>query len=59
MNKINKNSKPMKKPTIYKQRPCHADDCDNWVNNPELCQKCLDSSYTVELECEFFEDDKD
>jgi hypothetical protein len=29
----------------YKQRPCNATDCNNWINDPELCKKCLEDFF--------------
>lgn len=34
----------------YKQRPCNATDCNNWINDPELCKKCLEDSFSMELD---------
>ena len=34
----------------YKQRPCNATDCNNWINDPELCKKCLEDSFSIELD---------
>jgi hypothetical protein len=33
----------------YKKRPCNADDCDNWIKNPDICQKCIDEKFEIEL----------
>ena len=31
--------------------PCGHEDCDNWLNNPKLCRECMDTSITIELDC--------
>lgn len=36
---------------IYEKRPCNAYDCDNWITRPELCQKCMDTIFNIELNC--------
>lgn len=41
----------------FNERPCGADDCNNWINDPELCQKCLDTSFSIELGAHIIEDE--
>jgi hypothetical protein len=39
----------------YEKRPCNAIDCDNWINEPGICKKCLNELFTIELDCEISE----
>lgn len=42
----------------YKERPCSAFDCNNWKTNPEICQECMNTSFTFVLEAEVEGEDK-
>jgi len=40
---------------MFTERPCNT-DCNNWINDPDLCQRCLDEKFEIELDCVVEED---
>lgn len=36
-------------------KPCETDDCDNWINNPEICKECMELMCEIDLSFEIKE----
>jgi len=43
----------------YNERPCNANDCDRWIDEPKICKKCLDTKFSIELNIDIEEDEYD